>query len=123
MLFVVALGLYTTITGAVSWTGNNLAGSWKRAIGMAIQISVGNLGGAVGTNIYLQKQAPDYPLGYGFSVAILLMAAIAATVLRYALIRVDRQRDQVSREEIMERYTKEELYEMGDASPLFRYTL
>lgn len=60
MLFVVAIGLDTTIAGVVSWCANNLEGSWKRAVGMAILISIGNLGGALGTNTYLEKQALEY---------------------------------------------------------------
>ncbi|KAF2100891.1 putative MFS nicotinic acid transporter Tna1 [Rhizodiscina lignyota] len=122
-LFIIAIGLYTTITGVVSWTGNNLAGSWKRNIGMAIQISLGNLGGAVGTNIYLEKEAPEYWLGFGFSLGILLCASAVAMALRVALQRINAKRDAMSAEEIHSRYTREELWEMGDASPLFRYTL
>jgi hypothetical protein len=82
MLFVIAIGLYTTIPGVVAWIGesmtyfvsfnprlltviaaaNNLAGSLKRATGMGIVLSTGNLGGAVGTNIYLEKQTPHHQL-------------------------------------------------------------
>lgn len=122
-LFIGAIGLYTTITGVVSWTGNNLTGSWKRAIGMAIQISIGNLGGAVGMNIYLEKQEPEYWLGFGFSLGILLCASTAAMILRIALQRAGEKREAMSEDEIRERYTREQLWEMGDSSPLFRYTL
>lgn len=47
MLFIVASGLYPPLCGIVAWNANNLAGSWKRSIGMALQITIGNLGGAV----------------------------------------------------------------------------
>lgn len=49
--------------------GNNLAPSWKRAVGMAFVNSGGNLGGLVGSNIFLESQAPTYPLGYGLCVS------------------------------------------------------
>jgi len=90
---------------------------------MALQISVGNLGGVVGTNIYLEREAPRYPLGYGFSLSILVVASISATILRVLLKRENEKRSRMSDEEVRAKYTRKELYEMGDLSPLFRYTL
>lgn len=90
---------------------------------MALLLSIGNLGGAVGTNIYLQQQAPKYQLGYGFSIAITIVGASAAFLLRVRLQRINAKRDLVPEEEIRERFTEDELREMGDESPLFRYTL
>ena len=68
-LFFIPAGLYPALISLLSWIGNNLAPSWKRAVGMALLISIGNLGGAVGSNIFLSEQAPKYPLGYGLSVS------------------------------------------------------
>lgn len=68
-LFFIPAGLYPALISLLSWIGNNLAPSWKRAVGMALLISIGNLGGAIGSNIFLSEQAPAYPLGYGLSVS------------------------------------------------------
>lgn len=43
--------------------GNNLAGQYKRALGMGIQIGIGNFAGAIASNIYLSQDAPRYILG------------------------------------------------------------
>lgn len=102
---------------------NNLAGPCKRAIGIGFQLTLGNLGGAVGSNIYLQREAPYYWVGYGFSLAIIVAAVVSAVFLRLALSRINQKRDQMSREEVFARYTRAELSEMGGQSPLFRYTL
>jgi hypothetical protein len=102
---------------------NNLAGSWKRSIGMGLQICVGNLGGAIGSNIYLAKQAPHYWLGYGFSLGIILAAIVSGFALRFFLNRENERRARMSPEEIHEKFTETELLEIGDRSPLFRYTL
>lgn len=48
MLFCITGGLYPAIIGVISWTANNLAPSWKRAMGMALLMTFGNLGGLVG---------------------------------------------------------------------------
>ncbi|RSM15073.1 hypothetical protein CDV31_005153 [Fusarium ambrosium] len=60
MLFCITGGLYPAIIGIISWTANNLAPSWKRAVGMAFLMTFGNLGGAVGSNIFLAREAPHY---------------------------------------------------------------
>lgn len=44
-VFVAACAIYPAFPGVITWLSNNLAGSYKRSAGMAIQIGVGNLGG------------------------------------------------------------------------------
>jgi MFS family permease len=44
-VFIAACAIYPAFPGVISWLSNNLAGSYKRSAGMAIQIGVGNLGG------------------------------------------------------------------------------
>lgn len=120
-LFTIPAGIYPALISILSWVGNNLAPSWKRAIGMGLLISVGNLGGAIGSNIYLQRQAPRYWLGYGFSLGILTAAVSCTFVLRGVYLRENRKRDALTPEQIRERYTEEELLSLGDKSPNYRY--
>ena len=68
-LFFIPIGIYPSLISLCSWIGNNLAPSWKRAVGMALVVSGGNLGGLVGSNIFLESQSPKYPLGYGLCVS------------------------------------------------------
>lgn len=44
-VFITACSIYPAFPGIISWLANNLAGSYKRSAGMAIQIGIGNLGG------------------------------------------------------------------------------
>jgi len=44
-VFIAACGIYPAFPGIIAWLSNNLAGSYKRAAGMAMQIGIGNLGG------------------------------------------------------------------------------
>jgi len=126
-LFFIAAGLYSPFIILVAMIGNNLAPSSKRAVGMAIMISVGNFGGIAGSNIFLVKQAPRYPAGYGTCLGILVAAVIAAVVLRWAYARENKRRDEFmvgkTDEEVRAMYTDQELLDMGDLSPFFRYTL
>lgn len=44
-VFLAACGIYPSFPGNIAWLSNNMAGSYKRSAGMALQIGVGNLGG------------------------------------------------------------------------------
>lgn len=120
-LFCIPAGVYPPLICCLSWIGANLAPSWKRAVGMALLISVGNLGGAIGSNIFLAKQAPNYWVGYGIGCGMLLAAIIATLILKTVLQRINKQRDLIDESEVRANYTEAQLIEMGDKSPLFRY--
>lgn len=122
-LFTVPAGVYPPLIGILSWIGNNLAPSWKRAIGMALLISIGNLGGAIGSNIFLERQSPNYWLGYGFCTGIVAAAICATLVLRVVYSRINKRRDERDEDEMRKKYTEEEMGEMGDKSPLYRYVV
>ncbi|KAK5001211.1 hypothetical protein LTR66_000089 [Elasticomyces elasticus] len=122
-LFTIPAGVYPPLIGVLSWVGNNLAPSWKRATGMALLISIGNLGGAIGSNIFLARQAPSYKLGFGFSCGMISAAICGAFALRIAYGTSNKRRDKISEAEIRARYSEDELLEMGDKSPLYRYVV
>ncbi|KIW98242.1 uncharacterized protein Z519_01826 [Cladophialophora bantiana CBS 173.52] len=123
-LFVAASGIFCPIMPALGWFANNMAPSSKRAVGMAILLTVGNLvGGLFGSNIYLESTKPRYFPGYGISFAIMLTAAALAFALRILYQRENTRRDSMDPDEIREKYSEGELLDMGDKSPFFRYTL
>lgn len=90
---------------------------------MALFISIGNMGGIVGSNIFLEAQAPHYWTGYGICVSITLCAIVAALGLRLSYGRQNAKRDRMSVEEVREKYSREDLIMMGDRSPVYRYVL
>jgi hypothetical protein len=126
-LFPVAAGLYCPFISLVSWIANSLAPSSKRAVGMALLISCGNMGGIMGSNIYLAREVPKYQTGFGVSLAMCLLAIAATFVLRWGYARENAKRDKLlaenTEEEIRSRYTDQEMLDLGDRSPFFRYTL
>lgn len=105
-LFTIPAGVHPSVITLVSWISNNLAPSWKRAIGLAISIMVGNLGGLIGSNIYLEREAPSYWTGYGVSAACLVNAIICTFILRYVYARENAKRDKMSEAEIRSKYTE-----------------
>lgn len=55
--------LRMALTYGVYRLGNNLAGQYKRAVGMALHIGIGNFSGAISSNVYRTQDAPRYIIG------------------------------------------------------------
>ncbi|KAE9982137.1 hypothetical protein BLS_006483 [Venturia inaequalis] len=67
-IFIAAAGVYGAYPGNIALISNNLAGSSKRAAGMAIHIAGGNLSGAMASNFYRARDSPRYVLGHGLEI-------------------------------------------------------
>ncbi|KAF5008488.1 hypothetical protein FDECE_5247 [Fusarium decemcellulare] len=117
------IGLYPINPGGNAWTVNNLAGPTKRAMGIAYMICLGNLGGIVGSYIFIEDESPRYPTGFGTSLAFAAAGVSACLVLEAGYHMRNKTKAKMNEDEVQSRFTEEELEEMGDRSPLFRYTL
>ncbi|KIW83312.1 hypothetical protein Z517_02557 [Fonsecaea pedrosoi CBS 271.37] len=119
-VFIATCGIYPAFPGNVTWIANNLAGSYKRSVGMALQIGLGNLGGAMASNFYRSVDAPKYLLGHGLEIMFVVFGLVAIIALRisYGVINKKRERSGAA-----EGLTDEQLADLGDKSPSFRYTL
>jgi hypothetical protein len=123
LLFLLPAGLYPGILAIVTWVSNNIAPSSKRAIGMAVFLMIGNLGGIAGSNIFLTREAPHYWTGYGTGIGFCIVAILCAIILRIAFVRLNKKRDLLDEEEIRAKYTEQELEALGDSGPLYRYVV
>lgn len=56
--FLATSGIYPLVPMGVAWNGNNIGGSLKRGVGIAMHVGFGNLGGAISAFIYLKKDSP-----------------------------------------------------------------
>lgn len=56
-------------------------------------------------------------------MAMNIAAICAALVMRWSWGKENKQRDAMDPQEIREKYTEQELVELGDKSPLYRYVL
>ncbi|OAX83846.1 hypothetical protein ACJ72_01776 [Emergomyces africanus] len=118
--FVVVSGIYPALPGTVTWLSNNLAGDYKRASGMAIQIGIGNFAGAMASNFYRAQDGPKYYLGHGLELGFAVFGLLAVVVLRISYQRINKHREiQV----VENNYTPDELSKMGDRAPTFKYML
>jgi MFS family permease len=117
------IGIYPLLPGISAWVGNNLAPSWKRSIGLAWLLAAGNLGSLIGTNIFLDKEGPRYPTGYGTALGIICLGLVAAFTLEFFLWTFNKRKSRQSESEVRAQYTQVELDRMGERSPLYMCTL
>lgn len=117
------ISVYPIVPGANTWTLNNLAGPTKRAVGVAFMIAMGNCGGVIGSLIFMGRESPRYQTGWGTSLGFICAGIGSTATLETVYKLINKKRDKVSREEVEAMYSPERLEEMGDRSPLFRYSL
>lgn len=120
---LICLGIYPTNPAGSAWISGNLAGPSKKAMGIALNICMGNLGGIVGSYIFLEAEAPGYPTGFGTGLAVVISAVLSSMLLEYSYWRLNKKRAAMDKDIILNTYSEEVLSRMGDASPLFKYTL
>ncbi|KAF3992258.1 hypothetical protein FT663_01223 [Candidozyma haemuli var. vulneris] len=122
-------GMYVLAIGAagfpmtVIWLANNLAGTYKRAIGMAVQIGLGNFAGAFASNFYRDQDRPHFTLGHSLELGFACMGIIASLIaLSGYLISNKKKRADLAAGKYDD-VDPQELVSMGDKSPYFVYRL
>ncbi|THZ88718.1 MFS general substrate transporter [Aureobasidium pullulans] len=122
-IFIAACALYQCQPSNITWLSNNLSGSYKRAVGMGIQISVGNLAGAMASNFYRSTDAPRYILGHGLEIGFICMGIVALLIQVFNYRRINKQREASLTAGEAENFTPEALGDLGDKAVTYRYTL
>ncbi|KAL6830172.1 major facilitator superfamily domain-containing protein [Trichoderma camerunense] len=120
-IFIVACAIYPAFPGVITWLCNNLSGSYKRSAGMAIQIGVGNLGGAMASNFYRQADGPRFILGHGLELGFICIGIVASCILIFSYYTVNKRREQKLADGEAANFTPEELSALGDRAITFRY--
>lgn len=116
------IGIYPIQSAAASWNSNNIAPSSRRAIGIALMNCVGNIGGILGSFMYMEKEKPKYYTGFGLSLALAGVGFFVVLLLEWSY-KVGNSNKAKQADEARAKYTEEELFDLGDRSPLFKYTL
>ncbi|KAK3295377.1 major facilitator superfamily domain-containing protein [Chaetomium fimeti] len=122
-VFVAACAIYPAFPGVIAWLSNNLSGSLKRSVGMAVQIGVGNLGGAMASNFYRARDAPRYMLGHGLELGFIGAGLLASLILVLGYTAENKKRARRIEEGALDSYTPQELSERGDKALTYRYVL
>jgi hypothetical protein len=122
--FLCTSGIYSNVPQCTAWNGNNVGGSTKRSVGMAMQVGIGNLGGTISAYMFLPRDAPHYRHGHGALVGFCLLACLLSIFMTVYLRMENARRDREFKSPEM--YTAEEKAlerEKGDNASFFRYTI
>ncbi|XMA13204.1 hypothetical protein WAI453_005995 [Rhynchosporium graminicola] len=126
--FLACAGIFPCVPLGVAWNGNNIGGSLKRGVGIAMHVGAGNLGGVLAAFIYLPKDRPQFHQGHGILIGVITMAFCLSVFMRWSLKKENARRDQWAIENNMfpGSYTQEQKRmerAKGDNATFFRYTL
>ncbi|KAI0317176.1 MFS general substrate transporter [Amylostereum chailletii] len=128
VMFFFIMFMFVPISIIWAWLSSNVAGSNKRAAASGLVFSIGNIGGAISGQIYRAEWAPRYVQGHAINVGAYALALIAGTALWWSYRRDNAKRDREAVDQEKARIGKgdmlgEELGELGDRHPNFRYYL
>lgn len=117
--FLAATGIYPSVALVLSWPAINVSGQTKRATANAMQISIGNLGAVLGTQLYRPITAPRYVLGHGFALGYLCANILVVGTLWWKLEseNKEKQRILIERPDTKGFHDSEEDLKMGDRHP------
>ncbi|WEW55773.1 hypothetical protein PRK78_001206 [Emydomyces testavorans] len=120
-VFLVTAGGYIAQPVVLVWLSNNMGGHYKRAISSSMQIGIGNSGGLVASNVFINSEKPLYPTGFGTSLALVWLCGLSCTAFFFWCRRENQIRDAGGRDD---RYSlpEDELNNIGDDHPAFRFT-
>jgi MFS family permease len=117
--FFAAVGIYPSVALVLSWPAINVSGQTKRATANALQISIGNLGAVLGTQLYRPNTAPRYVLGHGFALGYLCANIVVVGTLWWRLEKENKEKQRYLVENPATKgfHDSEEDLRLGDRHP------
>ncbi|TEB23285.1 high-affinity nicotinic acid transporter [Coprinellus micaceus] len=83
---IAIIGIYPNVPMGVAWNGNNIGGSTKRAVGIAMHVGFGNLGGVISGFAYRSSEAPRFYSGHGLLIGTITMSTILSLFMHLYLV-------------------------------------
>ncbi|KAL0936982.1 MFS transporter [Colletotrichum truncatum] len=120
--FLVAAGLYVVVGLPLAWLPNNTPRYGKRTTASGMQLSIGNCAGVMSSFIYQAVDKPRYIRGHAVTLSMVGMATCLYGFLWFWYSRANKQREAGQLEDKYRDLSDDELAELGDESPRFKYT-
>jgi len=98
-IYILGGGIYPLIPNTAAWVTNNVEGTYKRGVTIAMVVGFGNINGAVSSNIYRAKDKPWYRFGHCFMLGYLVMGFICTLIMMYFLNAENKRRERGERSE------------------------
>lgn len=119
--FLCAMGIYVPGPIWLSWGAGNAGLDQMRAVASGLVIGLGTMGSVVATWSYLPFDAPRYTIGNALNLSVVAASQILAVLLMLYNKRENALRDRGGRDYRIEGKTEQEINELGNAHPEFRY--
>ncbi|KAF3034338.1 hypothetical protein E8E12_006148 [Didymella heteroderae] len=121
--FLIAAGLYILVGLPLAWLPNNSPRYGKRATANGLQLTIGNSSGIMAPFIYTTREGPRYIRGHAVTLALVAMAVLIYVLMWTYFLKINKQRAEGKVEKKHEGLSEDELAELGDDSPHFRYVI
>jgi len=121
--FLVASGIYVCVGLPLAWMPNNNPRWGKRTTASGIQLTIGNCAGIMAPFIYPTAQGPRYVEGHAITLAMVGYAGVLYACLWVYFRHRNARRDAGMEDYKMAGLSEEEIQELGDESPRFRFTV
>ncbi|KAI1786113.1 MFS general substrate transporter [Ganoderma leucocontextum] len=127
VMFFLVMFMFIPVSVCWTWLGSNVASANKRAAALGVVFSLGNIGGTVAGQIYRAEWAPRYVQGHAINVGCYAIALVAGAALWWSYKTDNESRDRLANETVKRTMRHdllgEDLGDLGDRHPSFRYYL
>ncbi|KZL71743.1 major facilitator superfamily transporter [Colletotrichum incanum] len=121
--FLVAAGLYVVVGLPLAWLPNNSPRYGKRTTASGMQLTIGNCSGVMSSFIYQAIDKPRYIRGHAVTLSMVGMATCLYGFLWFWYSRENKQREAGHIQSKHADLSDDEMAELGDESPRYRYTI
>lgn len=78
--FLSTAGTFAALAISITWLSNNIHEAKERGIAFGVVAGIGNLGHFLGSNVFLEREAPLFLTGFTVCLVMSLLSALAATL-------------------------------------------
>lgn len=140
-VFLTTMSIAPMISTTIVWCGNNFGSHYRKATIMGLVFTCGNSGGIWASLAYRDKDKPRYKPGHGTALAFACLNLITSVILYFGQRKMNQQREaqygppptrgemhdiddpEYRRKWGLENMSDDEIKNLGDRHPAFRFIL
>lgn len=119
---LIALGLYVTVGLPLAWLPTNLPRYGKRTFATGLQLTFGNVSGVISPFLYKNSEAPRYIRGNAVTLGLVGVFGVLYGVMWVCLHAINERRARGLEDKKIASMSEDEIRELGDRNPRFRYS-